>query len=242
MCYKYAMRISRVAYFSLVAYILSASPVLAHTFNFAPAQALDYSPQHFLSVTGEYLFMGMLHIWTGYDHILFLLSVILLLRSFKKIFLLVTSFTIAHSITLILVSYYFVFIPPIFVEPLIALSIVYVAGRNIWLIKKKEEASNIGERWVSTFFFGLIHGLGFAGALLATDIPQEFFLPSLVVFNVGIEVGQFSILAVAIPLLFWLDKQVYARKVLTIFSAVICVLAVFWVVERVSFFHFPGIL
>jgi hypothetical protein len=190
-------------------------------------------PRQFSDIVGQFIWLGMMHIWTGYDHILFLLSVILLVRSVKKILLLVSSFTVAHSITLILASYYSVAFLSVFAEPLIALSIVYVAGRNMWGLYQGWESEQVGERVSVAFGFGLIHGLGFAGALMVENIPTAFFIPTLLVFNIGIELGQLTTLAIAVPILLWIDKQPYARRLLMGASFVVFCLALFWFFQRI---------
>ena len=186
----------------------------------------------FLDVAKRFTWLGAQHIFTGYDHILFLLSVILLLRSFKKIMVLVSSFTIAHSITLILAGLGIITLSPKIVEPLIALSIAYMAIRNLISLYKKQEQNNLTERWWATFGFGLIHGLGFAGALSATTIPQQFFVPSLIVFNVGVELGQISILLVVVPWLFMADGLRHKNRLLMVISGAIALLALIWFVQR----------
>ncbi len=196
------------------------------------AQYLGTMWDRFLVVAKEFLWLGIRHIWTGYDHILFLLSVILLVRSVKKILILVTSFTVAHSITLILAGLNIVSIPSWLVEPLIALSIAYMAYRNLKSLHRKQEAVDISERWVTTFGFGLIHGLGFAAALADTKLPGILFVPSLVIFNVGIEIGQLGILAIVVPLLLQIDKLPYRDKILKIFTIIVGLLALFWFFER----------
>jgi hydrogenase/urease accessory protein HupE len=190
------------------------------------------SVKRFFSVAGQFIFMGMKHIWTGYDHILFLISIILLLRSIKKILLLVSSFTIAHSITLILAGLKIVTISPRIVEPLIALSITYMAVRNIMILRQKKEVTDISERWLTTAFFGLIHGLGFASALVDANIPKQFFVPSLIFFNVGVELGQLSILAVLVPLLLKSDKLSQRRMILLVISIIIASLSTVWFFQR----------
>lgn len=125
-------------------------------------------------MTKQFIELGIKHIWTGYDHILFLLSVILLMRIPKKILLLVTSFTIAHSLTLLLAGFHVLEIPSDVVEPLIAFSIVYTAFRNVAILRKKEKEVLV-HGWFTTFGFGLIHGLGFASILNETYSSPPFF-------------------------------------------------------------------
>jgi hydrogenase/urease accessory protein HupE len=194
---------------------------------------LEAATERFSAIARQFIWLGMKHIWTGYDHILFLLSIILLLRSWKKILLVVTSFTVAHSITLILAGLHILVIPSRVVEPIIALSIAYMAVRNIMILRKSAEYTEVAERWMTTFAFGLAHGLGFAGALLEKEIPKAFFVPSLVIFNIGIEIGQLAIIAVVVPLLLRSDRLSHRKKILAAVSAAITILALFWFFGRV---------
>lgn len=191
----------------------------------------------FFSVAGQFIVLGITHIGTGIDHILFLLSIILLIRSLRNILILVTTFTLAHSVTLILAGLHIVTISPRIVEPLIALSIVYMAVRNIQILKKqkgkKKAKEHIGERRLTTGGFGLVHGLGFAGALLETHIPDGYVIPSLLFFNVGVEVGQLGILAILVPVLIQVDRLRQRRIILLEVSAIIVVVATVWFFQRV---------
>lgn len=189
---------------------------------------------YFFTVARDYVWMGMLHIFTGYDHILFLLSIVLLSRKVKKLLGIITAFTIAHSITLILASFHVVEISARIVEPAIALTIAYVAWRNIATLRKNADpATENFERWLLAFCFGLIHGLGFATALAESDIPQIFFIPSLISFNVGIEMAQLCILAVVLPLLFLADRWKHRAITLLAISASIFGLSLVWFGIRV---------
>ena len=198
------------------------------------AKALGNVFDYFVVVATQFIWMGMLHIFTGYDHILFLISVVLLARSIKKILFLVTSFTLAHSITLILAGFHIITLGSNIVEPAIAATILFMAIRNLRSLKSASEIPH--EHRISlTFAFGLIHGLGFASALANTTIPQIFFVPALLTFNVGIELGQLSILAIVLPLLWYIDSTRYRTRILKVFSYIVCALAVFWLVVRVFF-------
>ena len=141
----------------------------------------------------QFAFLGVEHIVTGYDHVLFLLGVLLLSGSLSMAAKIVTSFTAAHSLTLALATLDIISIRPTVVEPLIALSIVYVGVEN--LVRK-----NIGRRWPLTFAFGLVHGLGFASQLGDLRGAGDAIVP-LLSFNLGVEVGQLAIAAVTLPLL-----------------------------------------
>jgi len=189
---------------------------------------------YFLAVAAQFLWMGMLHIWTGYDHILFLASVVLLARSVRKILFLVTSFTVAHSITLILAGFHIIALSASIVEPAIAATILFMSVRNLQALRKGGDLPH-EHRVPITFAFGLIHGLGFASALSETTIPQIFFVPALLTFNVGIEFGQLAVLAIVLPLLWFIDTTKYRTRILKIFSYIVCVIAAFWIIVRILF-------
>ena len=180
----------------------------------------------------SFFILGIEHILTGYDHILFLLSAILVTSSIWGTAKVITSFSVAHSITLALAFLGVVSIRSDIVEPLIAFSIVYVAAENIW---KKE----CGRRWVATFIFGLVHGLGFVGALNKITVSKKELLTSLVSFNVGIEIGQLIVAAVIIPALYFARKRFGNRLFLRWSSAAILCAGLFLFIERVWFYYLP---
>jgi hydrogenase/urease accessory protein HupE len=136
--------------------------------------------------------LGVEHILTGYDHLAFLLGLILLANHLRSVLAMVTAFTVAHSITLASAAFGWWAPAPAFVEPAIALSIVYVALENLVAIRK--QAMPVG-RWKLTFPFGLIHGFGFAGALRELQVERHALPWVLGAFNLGVEVGQLGVLA-----------------------------------------------
>ncbi|MFF2753543.1 HupE/UreJ family protein [Psychrobacillus sp. NPDC058041] len=169
--------------------------------------------------------LGMLHILTGYDHLLFLIALLLRKQTLKQYIGIVTAFTVAHSITLSLSVLDIVNLPSLFVESVIALSIVYVALENIF--RKK-----IQHRWGITFAFGLIHGLGFADLLKEMALPKSHLAIALVSFNVGIEVIQLSIVLICLPILFYLHKQKNSLKLVQVLSAVIVIAGAYFLVNQ----------
>ncbi len=176
-----------------------------------------------------YLKLGYKHILPlGLDHILFVLSLFLFSADLKKVLWQSLAFTVAHSVTLGLAAYNVITISPNIVEPLIALSIMYVALENIFA--KKLKASRIG----IIFLFGLIHGLGFASALSSLGLPKDAFLSSLIMFNIGVELGQVTVILAAFLLFgFWFGKKPYYHKyIVTPLSLVIAAIALFWVIQR----------
>ncbi len=177
-----------------------------------------------------YLKLGYNHILPlGLDHILFVLSLFLLSPKLKPVLWQATTFTIAHSVTLGLAMYHVISPPVNIVEPLIALSIMYVAFENI--ISPRLKPSRIGV----VFLFGLVHGLGFAGALGQLGLPANAYFLSLVMFNAGVELGQLTIILLAYFLMArWLGSKTYYRQRIVVpISAIIVVVAGFWTVQRI---------
>jgi hypothetical protein len=197
----------------------------------------------------EFFQLGAEHLLTGLDHILFLLALIAGSRRPREIVLAATTFTLAHSVTFILAALNVVHVPEWFVEPVIALSIAVVASWHLWRSWRQgplsAELQTTGRSHLSldragwtrlgvVFCFGLVHGLGFAGAL---GIDQPFswtLLWSLLVFNVGIEVVQLSIIVIVFPLLLLLRRRapVVGRWTTAAVSAVVAVMGLVWFVQR----------
>ena len=186
------------------------------------AQFLDYGRE------------GVWHIWIGFDHVLFLLSLLLpavllaprFAPAFWDVLRVVTAFTVAHSITLALAALSVISLPSRLVESAIALSVILAALNNVWPVVQRG-------RWLVAFFFGLIHGFGFASVLSELGLPQDTLLLALVGFNLGVEAGQLAIVAVFLPLAFLLrDTWAYRRVVAVGGSAAIALIAAGWLVER----------
>lgn len=192
-----------------------------------PLSAVDPSDQSAGSILWKYFLIGIEHIIFGFDHLLFLLSLVLIATRFKDTLKIVTAFTIAHSITLIMTSTGLIRVVSSWVEALIALSICYVALENIFVKKVKW-------RWILTGAFGLIHGMGFAGALSDLGFAKNNLLGSLLMFNLGVEAGQLMVLCLVLPLLLWLRKFPWYRKLMISASCLIFVLAFYWLIERLQ--------
>lgn len=177
----------------------------------------------------KYLKSGFVHIIPmGIDHILFVLGLFLATLQMSKLFWQVTTFTVAHSITLALAATGMISLSADIVEPLIALSIAYVAYENI----RKTEVDN--SRLVLIFVFGLLHGLGFASVLQEFGLPTQSFIASLFAFNLGVEIGQLTVIAAAFCLLFWWrNKPSYRMFVQIPASAIIGLIGLYWTFERV---------
>jgi hydrogenase/urease accessory protein HupE len=183
-------------------------------------------------VVRQYLKLGFTHIVpAGPDHILFVLGIFLLSRRLKPILAQVTAFTVAHTLTLALSIYGIVRLSPGIVEPLIALSIVFVAVENILTPELKPS------RVALVFAFGLLHGLGFAGVLSELGLPRSEFLPALLSFNLGVEGGQLAVIAVALLLvgLPFRGQSWYRQRVVVPASCLIAAVGLYWSVERVFF-------
>jgi HupE/UreJ protein len=179
-----------------------------------------------------YLGLGYKHILPlGFDHILFILSLFLLSPKLKPVLWQATAFTVAHSVTLGLAMYHVITPPAKIVEPVIALSIMYVALENIFSPKLKP--SRIGV----VFLFGLVHGMGFAGALGHLGLPKDAYLTCLVMFNLGVELGQLTVILAAYFLLAkWFgDKPYYRKRIVIPLSVIISIIAAFWTVQRLFF-------
>ncbi len=179
-----------------------------------------------------YLQLGYTHILPfGLDHILFVLSLFLLNPKLKPILWQASAFTLAHTITLGLAMYGVIKPPANIVEPIIALSIMYVALENIF--SSRLRASRIGV----VFLFGLIHGMGFASSLADLGLPETGFFSSLIMFNVGVELGQVTVILAAFLLLGWPfgKKEYYHRRIVVPLSVLIAAIGLYWAVERIWF-------
>jgi hydrogenase/urease accessory protein HupE len=190
-------------------------------------------------VVARYVEAGIEHIFLGYDHIAFLIAVVLWARRLWPVVKIVTAFTIAHSITLSLAALDVVEIPSAIVEPAIAASIVYVAAENF-------VSRDVEKRWRITFCFGLIHGFGFAGALQEFGLPRGALVPALASFNIGVEIGQIAIVSLVMPVLLLLDRVLATARHASVLpyrptaavysiSAVIVGLGSYWFLARTVF-------
>lgn len=181
-----------------------------------------------------YLRLGFTHILPrGLDHVLFVLGIFLLAVDLRPVLWQVSAFTLAHTITLALTVYGIVSLSPRVVEPLIALSIVYVAVENVFTSKLH------AWRPVVVFCFGLLHGMGFAGVLTEIGLPRSEFVPALLSFNLGVECGQLTVILAAF-LTFGLPfrrKPWYRQRIVVPGSLIIAAIGLYWSVQRVFFAH-----
>jgi HupE / UreJ protein len=213
--------------------VLPGQPERQHIFRGAARELHLDRPVGLWDHLRDYLVLGMEHIFTGYDHLAFLCGLLLvagargLRGGLRYILGVVTAFTVAHSVTLIAAGLGWVRLPSRFVESAIAISIAYVAVENLAVREPRN-------RWLLTFFFGLVHGFGFASVLAEIGLPPSGVIPSLVSFNVGVELGQLCVVIAVAPILLWLvPRYRLEARVRTVGSAVLLVLALWWFFERI---------
>jgi hypothetical protein len=176
----------------------------------------------------HFIGQGVLHIFTGYDHVLFILTLVFGVGSWRRLAAVVTSFTAAHSVTLALSTLGLVTVPAAIIEPLIAVTVLAVAVDAVL-------RPQAGARIAMTFAFGLIHGFGLSNVLRALGLSGGQLLPALLGFNLGVELGQLAIVSPIFPLVMWLRRRqpVYGRA-RNVLCGSVAVVAVFWIVVRVS--------
>lgn len=170
--------------------------------------------------------LGVEHILTGWDHLLFLLVLLLRGGGWLSLAKIITAFTVAHSVTLALAALDVVVLPDRLVEAVIALSIASVAAENLFL------SPVVARRWLVSFCFGLVHGFGFSSVLRELGLPTQGLLLSLFGFNAGVEIGQALVVAVALPALVLVRKTRWERRVIWSSSAAILLVGVVLFVER----------
>lgn len=195
---------------------------------------LSAPPPSLSATMRNYVVTGIEHIFAGYDHVAFLIAVVLWARRLVPVIKIVTAFTVAHSITLSLAALDIVVLPSLVVEPAIAASIVVVALENFF-------SRDVDGRWRVAFVFGLVHGFGFAGALREVGLPSNALVTALAAFNIGVEIGQVAIVSLVVPALIGFDQLIAggrsgtarpARLVYAL-SALITVLGGYWFVVRI---------
>jgi hydrogenase/urease accessory protein HupE len=188
-------------------------------------------------VAWSYLVLGVGHILGGIDHLLFVLALLLVVHGGKRIVATVTAFTVAHSLTLVAATLGWVHVPGPPVEAIIALSIVFVAAEAVHGLRGKPGLTARAP-WVVAFTFGLLHGFGFAGALAEVGLPQTAIPVALLMFNVGVELGQLAFVGAVLLLRAFVEKV--ARRPPTWVSYLlpygIGSVAMVWVIERVAAF------
>jgi hydrogenase/urease accessory protein HupE len=176
---------------------------------------------------GGFVLFGIEHILTGYDHLLFLFALLIVGGRTSALLKLVTAFTVAHSLTLAATALGLVAPNPGLVEPAIALSVAYVGLENFFV-------QGADRRWRIAFLFGLVHGFGFAGVLGEIALPRAELLPALLAFNLGVELGQLGLIALALPLLAWLRGRTWFNlRVVPALSSLVIIVGLAWFAERV---------
>ncbi len=196
------------------------------------AHTIDYELDRLETseVFSKYLILGYTHILPlGLDHVLFILCVFFLNSNLKKIIAQATMFTLAHSITLGLAVYGIIQPPPDLIEPVIALSIVFLALENIFFDQVK------AWRMILVFLFGLVHGMGFAGALDDLGMPRYDFANALISFNIGVELGQLTVILAMYFMVAKLfsEKTWYRKGIVIPASVLIALIAFYWTIERI---------
>ncbi len=196
----------------------------AHTINYA----LEGQPAS--QIFSYYLSLGYQHILPqGLDHILFVVGLYLLSPRLKDVLWQATAFTVAHTLTLILSMKNLIVAPPALIEPIIALSIVFIAVENMFSARLQSG------RILIVFLFGLVHGMGFASALNELGLPRDAFFSSLLTFNIGVELGQITvILACWLAFGKWFSTEIWYRKRIVLpMSFAIAAIALVWTFERI---------
>ena len=178
---------------------------------------------------GSFFPLGIEHILTGYDHLLFLLALMLRGGGLWSLLKIITAFTVAHSITLALAALDVVVLPSALVESIIALSIAYVALENLL------PRYAVSRRWAVSFLFGLVHGFGFSAVLREIGLPKENLLLSLLNFNLGVEAGQLTVVLLVVPILMRLKSKTWEPRLVAVISGAILAVGVALFIERAFF-------
>jgi HupE / UreJ protein len=213
-------------YILCICFLLLAGNIQAHTINYA----LEKAPAG--NVFWYYLKLGYMHILpNGFDHILFVTGLCLLSNKISTILWQATAFTVAHSITLALSMKNMIVAPSAVVEPIIALSILFVAIENLLIARLS------AWRILLVFMFGLIHGMGFASALNEIGLPPNKFFLSIFSFNVGVELGQMTIILLVFGLIILPFHSIknYKKTIVYPLSIIIAGIAFYWTIQRVFF-------
>ena len=223
---SYALTVRRASSESAVTEWLEGNQMSAPIALSVPSPPTDR-----LGIAWRYLTLGFTHIVPkGLDHVLFVLGIYLLSTRARWVLWQVSAFTVAHSITLGLSMYGILAVSPRIVEPLIALSIAYVAVENILVSELKSW------RVALVFAFGLLHGMGFAGVLQELGLPRSEFVMALVTFNLGVEAGQLAVIGAAFLLVgfHWSHRAWYRTRIVVPASALIACMAVYWTIARLQ--------
>ncbi|PTM59886.1 HupE/UreJ family protein [Desmospora activa] len=186
---------------------------------------LEVGERNWLRQGWQFISLGGKHIFTGYDHILFVLSLLLIATRLLQTVEIATAFTLGHSITLGLATLGVVTFPERIVESIIALSIVFVASQILF-------KRHLPHQWIVALLFGLVHGFGFAGILQEMELSHSSIASSLLFFNVGVELGQIAIIAVAFPLLAYIRRYPIYPRIAATSSIAMIAIGLYWFIQR----------
>jgi hydrogenase/urease accessory protein HupE len=223
---------------ALVRYVrMDGTEDLYKTASADPAVTIPKDPDS-ISISARYTQLGIAHIWFGFDHLLFVAALFMLVANLRTLFWTITAFTVAHSITLALVTLDVIHVPVPPVEAFIALSIVFVA---VEVVRQSKGVASLASRkpWLVAFTFGLLHGLGFASALAAIGLPRNNVPLALLFFNVGVEVGQIVFVAALLGISIAARRLAKPAQLTTVRLAScygIGGLASYWLIDRISNF------
>ncbi len=187
----------------------------------------------------EFFKLGVEHILSGLDHVLFVFAILLTFVTLRRTIWLLSCFTLSHGITLILAGSNILRVSSSIVEPLIALSIAYMAISSVFLAKRYPFFAQTKTKSITILCFGFFHGMGFAGALEEVALPSDVFtfLASLLSFNLGVDAGQILIAVVALPVLYFARGKSWYRPATWVAAGIISALAIFWFIQRIAY---PG--
>lgn len=214
-----------------------ASPGQTMLYPTDPPLDLSKPLETIWQLMGKFLMAGVEHILTGYDHLCFLIAILLWATRVWPVVKIVTAFTVSHSVTLSLATLDIVTLPSQWVEAAIAASIIYVAIENFF-------SRRVDGRWRDTFLFGFIHGFGFASSLKELGVPQHAIVPALASFNIGVELGQVAVVLALVPLLLLIDTQTGGKRdkrLVYAASTVIALFGAYWLLERVGLLAVVGL-
>jgi HupE/UreJ protein len=190
-----------------------------------PVAQVSLEDKSLFATVNDFVRLGIEHIFTGYDHLAFLAGLLMMTTTLRAVFKVVTSFTLAHSITLALATFNLVSVPSRLIESLIPLSIAYIAIENY-------TCKTLLGRWKVTFLFGLIHGFGFSNVLKQMALTRRTLAISLFSFNGGVELGQLAFVSLVFPLIYLVIRSRWKHQFLTAASIAIGGLGFFWFVQR----------
>jgi hypothetical protein len=191
-----------------------------------PVADISLEDKNFFAAVNDFVRLGIEHIFTGYDHLAFLAGLLMMATTLRAVLKVVTSFTLAHSITLALATFNIVSVPSRIIESLIALSIAYIALENF-------TGKTLLHRWKITFMFGLVHGFGFSNVLKEMVLTRKTLAISLFSFNGGVELGQLAFVSLIFPMAYLATHSRWKAQFLNTTSVAIACLGFFWFVQRV---------